>query len=99
MEIVKTFFKKDNVMVGLVAGLGSMLLLALLLTLVLVMIGQSPMEHLRWYAGVFVAPLLLLRYFIKQGQGVVSKTLMVTLFVTFIPFMFILFKTNAINLQ
>ena len=96
---MKHFFQQDTVAVGLVAGLGSIFLLALLLTAGLMIAGEPPMAHLSWYAGCFVAPLLIMRYYIKQQKSVVAKTLMTVLFFTFIPFMFILFRTHSITLK
>ena len=96
---MKQFFQQDTVAVGLVAGLGSIVLLALLLTAGLLIAGEPPMAHLSWYAGCFVAPLLIMRYYIKQQKSVVAKTLMTVLFFTFIPFMFILFRTHSITLK
>ena len=96
---MKHFFQQDTVAVGLVAGLGSIVLLALLITAGLLIAGEPPMAHLSWYAGCFVAPLLIMRYYIKQQKSVVAKTLMTVLFFTFIPFMFILFRTHSITLK
>ena len=96
---MKHFFQQDTVAVGLVAGLGSIVLLALLLTAGLLIAGEPPMAHLSWYAGCFVPPLLIMRYYIKQQKSVVAKTLMTVLFFTFIPFMFILFRTHSITLK
>ena len=96
---MKHFFQQDTVAVGLVAGLGSIVLLALLLTAGLMIAGEPPMAHLSWYAGCFVAPLLIMRYYIKQQKSVVAKTLMTVLFFTFIPFMFILFRTHSTTLK
>ena len=96
---MKHFFQQDTVAVGLVAGLGSIVLLALLLAAGLLIAGEPPMAHLSWYAGCFVAPLLIMRYYIKQQKSVVAKTLMTVLFFTFIPFMFILFRTHSITLK
>lgn len=96
---MKHFFQQDTITVGLVAGLGSIALLALLLTAGLLIAGEAPMDHLTWYAGCFVAPLLIMRYYIKQQKATVAKTLMTVLFLTFIPFMFVLFRTYSITLK
>ena len=96
---MKRFFQQDTIAVGLVAGLGSIALLALLLTAGLLLAGEAPIAHLTWYAGCFVAPLLIMRYYIKQQKAVVAKTLMTVLFLTFIPFVFILFRTHSITLK
>lgn len=96
---MKHFFQQDTVTVGLIAGLGSILLLALLLTGGLLVVGEAPSAHLTWYAGCFVGPLLIMRYYIKLQKPTVTKTLMTLLFVTFIPFMIVLFKTHSITLK
>lgn len=96
---MKHFFQQDTIAVGLVAGLGSIALLALLITAGLLLAGEAPTDHLTWYAGCFVAPLLIMRYYIKQQKAVVAKTLMTVLFLTFIPFMFVLFRTHSITLK
>ena len=94
---MKEFFHQDKVIVGIIAGVGSELLLALLLTIGLVIAGEAPIDHVRWYAGVFVAPLLLLRYYSKQKSWLrVTRTLIVVLFVTFVAFMFYLLKAHLI---
>ena len=91
------FFHQDKVSVGIVAGLGSELLLALLLTVGLLVAGESPAEHIRWYAGVFIAPMLVLRYYSKQKSWLrVTRTIIVVLFVTVIAFMFYLLKAHLI---
>ena len=96
---MKHFLQQDTIVVGLVAGLGSIALLALLLTAGLFIAGEPPLAHLTWYAGCFVAPLLIMSYYIKMQKAIVAKTLMVLLFVTFIVFMFILFRTHSITLK
>lgn len=96
---MKHFFQSDNILVGLVAGLGSEVLAALLLWAVLGIAGLPLAGHERWFGICFVAPLLILRaYAHGKSHPVVTKTLIVTLFVTFLLFMFFLFKTKAIVL-
>ena len=94
----KEFFKKNTVTVGLITGLGSLLLTALLLTAVLLIAGEPHRVHLSLYAGCFVPPLLIMRYYVKLQHSVTVKTLMSTIFITFIVFMFFLFKTHSLNL-
>ena len=94
---MKKFFHQDKVVVGIVTGFGSELLLALLLTIGLLIAGESPLGHIRWYAGVFIAPLLLLRYYSKKKEWLnVTRTLIVVLFATFVAFMFYLLKAHII---
>ena len=94
---MSNFFKQDKIIVGITAGLGSELLLAALLTVGLIVAGQPPMEHIRWYAAIFVPPLLLLRHYSKhKSQLRVIRTLIVILFLTFIAFMFYLLRAGLI---
>lgn len=79
--------------VAALATLGSELIVALLLWAGLKIAGISPSEHLRWFGGCFVPPLLLLRYYAKSGTMAMStKAAIVVLFVTFILFMFFVLK-------
>lgn len=94
---MKQFFQQNSVTVGLILGLGSIAATALLLTLGLILAGESTIDHLQWYAGCFVPPILLLRYYIKLQHVTVVKTLMTELFLTFIPFIILLFKTHSLN--
>lgn len=96
--MLKEFFKKDTITVGLITGLDSLLLSALLLTAGLLIAGEPLLVHLSWYAGCFVPPLLIMRYYVKLQHSVTVKTLMTTIFITFIVFMFFLFKTHSLNL-
>lgn len=96
--MLKDFFNKNTVIVGLVTGLGSLLLTALLLSAGLLIAGESFLAHLSWYAGCFIPPLLIMRYYVKLQHSITIKTMMTTIFVTFIVFMFLLFKTHSLNL-
>lgn len=96
---MKKFFQQDKIIVGIVAGLGSELLLALLLTVGLIATGNWPPNEsqIRWYAGVMVAPLLLVRYYSKQKQWLnVTRTLIVVLFVTSVAIIYYLLHYNII---
>ena len=97
--MIKRFFSKDTIAVGLAAGLGSIILTALLLFVGLKIANEPVLAHLRWFAGCFVPPLLLLRYFVKQKQGIVTKTLFVILFFTFIAFIIYLFSTHNLRFE
>ena len=84
------FFHQDKVVVGIVAALGSELVVALLLTIGLLVTGNWPpaASQIRWYAACFLPPLLVLRYYSKQKQWLqVTRTIIVVLFVTFIAYM------------
>lgn len=95
----KKFFLQDKVSVGLVAGLGSMAVTALLLTAGLLLAGESVEAHMRWYGAIFIPLILLVRYYVKCQLSVVTKTLFVLLFLFFIAFMILLFSTHNISLK
>ncbi len=94
----KAFFAQDNVAVGLVGGLGSMVAIVLLLWLGLVIAGEPVEAHMRWFAVGIVPPLLLLRFYVKKRrQPTVVKTLLTFIFVAFVAFMAFLFKGNYLS--
>lgn len=96
---MKHFFSQDTPFVGLATGLGVLIVTALLLTAGLLLAGESVTAHISWYAGCFIPPLLIMRYYVKLQKSTVVKTIIVTLFITFIAFMFLLFKTHSLNLN
>lgn len=88
---MKQFFHQNKVLVGIVAGLGSLLACALLIGLVLAIVGIPVMEHLNWFAGCFLPLVLVLRYYAKEKEYLtVTKTLIVVTFLAFVAFMVIL---------
>ena len=93
----KKFFLQDKVSVGLIAGLGSMAVTALLLTVGLLLAGESVEAHMRWYGAIFIPLILLVRYYVKCQLSVVTKTLFVIFFLTFLSFIFFLFKTQSLT--
>lgn len=96
---MNNLFHQDRIWVGLVVALGSELLTALLLWAGLAIAGVPAAEHLRWFAAIFVAPVLLLRHYAKLQQlPTVTKTVATVLFVTFVLFMLLLFK-NGFSMQ
>ena len=97
--MLKRLLSCDTIGTGLILGLGSTLATALLLTLGLLVFGLPPAEHLRWYATCFVPPILLLRLSVKQQHTTTTKTLMTTLFLSFIPFIILLFRTHSLQMQ
>ena len=97
---MKRFFTQDRVMVGLVAVLGSELLFCLVLAAVLLLTGLGIEGHERWFGGMFVAPLLILRAYAKSRSHLtVTKTVIVAFFVTFVAFMFYLFNAHLLVLK
>ena len=99
---MKRFFTQDTILVGLVAGLGSELLFCLLLAAGLTIAGQWPPtdSQIRWFGGMFIPLILILRAYAKQKQySTVTKTLATILFVTFVAFMFYLLSTHTLTLK
>ena len=88
---MKQFFSQDKVIVGLVVALGSAAAFCLLLTAGLLIAHEPIMAHLRWYGGMFVPMVLLLQHYAKRKELLtVTKTIIVTLFVTFIAFLIVI---------
>lgn len=97
---MKHFFNQNTVFVGLVSGLGAEIGFCIALTAGLLIAGESVGDHLRWYGGMFIPILFVLRFYAKrQTQTVVTKTVATILFVTFIAFMFYLFSAHIIVLK
>lgn len=83
--------------VGIVVGLGVEVIYALLLTVVLLIVGEAPMSHLRWYGGAFIVLILILRYYAKSQKHLnVVKSLIAVFFLTFLAFIFILVKAHLL---
>ena len=96
--MTRQFFHQDKISVGLLVGLGSMAITALLLTVGLLVAEEPINAHMRWYGAIFIPPILLIRYYVKQRLSVVTKTLFVVFFLFFIAFMILLFSTHQITL-
>lgn len=95
---MKKLLNHNSVAAGILLALGSELLCAALLWLVLLVIGLPAEEHMRWFAVVFVPPVLLLRYYAKQKECPTTlKTVIVTFFVTFVAFAWFLLKYKYIT--
>lgn len=96
--MTRQFFHQDKASVGLLVGLGSMAITALLLTVGLLVAKEPINAHIRWYGAIFIPLILLIRYYVKQRLSVVTKTLFVVFFLFFIAFMILLFTTHQITL-
>ena len=96
--MIKKFFLQDKVSVGLTVGLGSMAVTALLLTVGLLIAEEPVATHLRWYGAIFIPLLFLIRYYVKLQLTVVTKTLFILFFLSFIAFLYLLFNTHSIDL-
>lgn len=96
---MKKYFSQDTVPVGIVAGIGSEMMVTLLLTVVLLAIGEPVADHLRWYGSAFIPLILVLRQYAKSQQHPkVVKTLIVVFFITFLAYIFLLFHTHTLQL-
>ncbi|MBP3762629.1 MAG: hypothetical protein J6I49_01985 [Bacteroidales bacterium] len=89
----------DTVPAALAAGVGSMLATAALLTAGLMTASLPPLEHLRWYAACFIPPILIMRRYMSNKQATAAKTIIVLLFLTLIPFLAYLLRTNTLQPQ
>ncbi|MBQ9418429.1 MAG: hypothetical protein IJU19_07630 [Bacteroidales bacterium] len=95
---MKQYFTQDKSSVGIAVGLGIEAVYALLLTAVLLIVGESPAEHVRWYGGGFILLILVLRYYAKgQAHLKVVKSIIVVLFVSFVVFIFALYKLRLLQ--
>ena len=91
------FFHRDSICLGILLALGSEVLAALLLYVGLLIAGQPPADHLRWFGIAFVPPVLILRHYAKQRkQSTTLKAIITTLFITFIAFIAILLKSGIL---
>lgn len=85
---MKKLFQQNNIYVGVLAETLSLVIPALILWLVLVALHISPMSRLRWFAGVFIPGVLVVRaYAKKKDYAKATKASAVTLFVCFIAYM------------
>lgn len=93
----KKFFHQDNIHIGITAVLLSEALCAAVLYLVTIIIGQPLEQHLSWLAAIFVPALLVVRRYMKiKSHLLTTKSAIVTLFITFVAFMFFLIKNHII---
>ncbi len=99
-DFITRLFGKDTVAVGLVAGLGSELGYIAVLAAVLLIVGEPVGAHMRWFGGMFIPLILVLRHYAKGREHLrVVKTLIVVFFGTFIVFITYMLKANIIVLQ
>ena len=97
---MKKFFAQDRVMTGLVAGLGSEVGFVVVLVVGLLIAGEPVGSHLRWFGGMFIPLILVLRHYAKGREHLrVVKTLIVVFFVTFIAFIAYMLKAKIIVFQ
>ena len=97
---LKKFFTQDKVLTGIVAGLGSELGFVLVLAAGLLIAGEPVGNHLRWFGGMFIPLILVLRHYAKGREHLrVVKTLIVVFFVTFLAFIAYMLKVRIIVFQ
>lgn len=97
---MKKFFAQDSILVGIVAGLGSEMAFAAVLTIVLLATGLPIADHLKWYGGMFIPIILVLRHYMKTQHHLhATRTIIVVLFITFLAFMTYMLKSHTIVLQ
>lgn len=97
---MKKILNKDSLLWGAAFSLGSEVLCALLLWVVLLLTGTAVEAHVRWFAACFVPPLLLIRYYAHaKDYPNTLKASIVTFFVTFVAFMWFLLKYHHLNLS
>ena len=97
---MRKFFAQDSILVGLVAGLGAEIGFAIVLTAGLLIAGETISEHMRWFGGMFIPLILVLRHYVKDHEHLrVTRTLIVVFFVTFLAFMIYLLKARILVLQ
>ena len=87
------YFKQNDYKTGVIAGLGTEVLTGLLIWLGLVIAQEPVMPHLRWFGGIFIPILLILRYYAKKNSyEKTCKALIVTFFLTFLIYIALVLK-------
>ncbi len=97
---MKKFFAQDKILTGLVAGLCSEFGFIIVLAVVLLIAGEPIGSHIRWFGGMFIPLILVLRHYAKGREHLrVVKTLIVVFFVTFLAFITYMIKARIIVFQ
>lgn len=95
---MKKLLDRNSTPFGVLLTLGSEVVTASILWLVLLLVGSPIVEQLRWFVIAYVPAILLLRYFAKDKNCPDTlKSMIVTLFVTFVAFMWFLLKYKYIT--
>ena len=95
---MKKLLNTNSYLTGILGVIISEVLCAALLLLGLIIAGTPIPDHLRWFAVVFVPPLLLLRYYAhEKDYPLTLKACIVALFVTFVAFMWYLLRYHYIS--
>ena len=86
---------KSSIFRGLLFGLGSEIVVALLLWAGLAIANVSPLEHISWFGACLLPPLFMIRFFLKKSPDILLvKTLIVILFVSTLVFCFFVLRTS-----
>ena len=92
---MKKLINRNSYTAGVLLAVASELLCAVVILLLQVVLGRY---EVRWFAAAYVPPLLLLRYYAKeQSYPNTLKAVIVTIFVTFVAFMWFLLKYKYIT--
>lgn len=93
--MIKRFFHQDSIAVGIIATLGSELIGIGIIIAVMAIAHLSIMEHLQWFAVAFIPTLFVMRHYMKLKEYLVTtKSIIITIFITFIAFMFFMLRHN-----
>lgn len=89
--------KKDTIVCGILVALASILLLAAVIAGFMLLLALPLVSNLKVFVLSFVAPVVLLRYYVKKLQYMsVAKGIALVLFATMLPFIIILAKMGTI---
>lgn len=94
---MKKLLDSNRYIVGVLWTLGSEIVIGTLVWVVLLATGWDVVTHIRWFSLAFVPPLLLLRYYAHQKEYPLTlRAVIVTFFVTFVAFMWVMLKNHYI---
>ncbi len=95
---MKQLLDKNSYIAGALLAVGSEVICAALVWVVLLVAGWDLESHIRWFAVAFVPPLLLLRHYAREKEYPLTlKAVIVTFFVTFVAFMWAMIKYHYIT--
>ena len=96
-DSMKKLFQQNKVYVGVLAELLSVVVSAVLLFVVLTLLHIPPMSRIRWFAGIFIPGVLVVRaYARKKDFPKATKASAVTFTLCFIAFIVYLAKTRQL---
>lgn len=89
--------KKDTIVYGILVALASIVLLAAVIAGFMLLLALPLVSNLKMFVLSFVAPVVLLRYYVKKLQYMsAAKGIALVLFATMLPFIIILAKMGTI---